>query len=85
MHSDEDRIVFEDEALRVVLLPGSGGRIESLQGARVFAPAIPLGPGRSPPSTSLSGIEMAFAAIFSTKARRSDGCKSVYPLQICLT
>jgi hypothetical protein len=32
MHSEEDRIVFENGASRVVLLPGSGGRIESLQG-----------------------------------------------------
>jgi hypothetical protein len=36
-------------------------------------------------STSLSGIEMAFAAIFSTKTRKSDGCKSVYPPHIWLT
>ena len=41
MHSDEHGIVFENGALRVVLLPGSGGRIESLQGeGSSFAPAI---------------------------------------------
>jgi galactose mutarotase-like enzyme len=32
MNRDKDRIVLESGAVRVVLLPGSGGRIESLQG-----------------------------------------------------
>jgi galactose mutarotase-like enzyme len=35
MQRDDDRIVLKNGALRVVLLPGSGGRIESLQGGRL--------------------------------------------------
>ncbi|NYF88912.1 aldose epimerase [Tunturiibacter empetritectus] len=33
MNTDNDRIVLENGPIKVVLLPGSGGRIESLQGA----------------------------------------------------
>jgi galactose mutarotase-like enzyme len=35
MNRDKDRIVLENGAVRVVLLPDSGGRIESLQGGGV--------------------------------------------------
>jgi galactose mutarotase-like enzyme len=43
MRRDDDRIVLENGALRVVLLPGSGGRIESLQGGGIEFLLQPFG------------------------------------------
>src|SRR5277367_5998237 len=81
MHKDQDRIVLESGLVRVVLLPSSGGRIESLQGGGFefllqpsnssgqFEPYEQLTPGMRFQDGACSGIDECLPTV----ARSGNG------------
>jgi galactose mutarotase-like enzyme len=56
MYRADDRIVLQNGALRVVLLPCSGGRIESLQGAGFEFLLQPSNPSDNPNEGMIAGM-----------------------------